>query len=169
MGKWDNLFAFRAAAMLDNVPGMRAVLNRDATFLADENPNNLPLEFLAKIYQIQTYARDGPIERVKDLVREDPRLIRHPWTIQGWLPLSQAVWGNQAEIVRFLLDNGASGDDRIVEGGCTVLQMASDLDRIEMARTMIEAGADANATAPDGSSPLTKAKSDDMKLVLARG
>lgn len=121
------------------------------------------------IYQIQTYAREGPIEKVMDLVGEDSRLIRHPWTIQGWLPLSQAVWGNQSEIVRFLLDNGASGDDRIVEGGCTVLQMASDLDRVEMARMMIEAGADANATAPDGSSPLTKAKSEDMKLVLARG
>lgn len=169
MGKWDNLFAFRAAAMLDDFSGMRAVLECDATFLADENPNNLPLEFLAKIYQIQTYAREGPIEKVMDLVGEDSRLIRHPWTIQGWLPLSQAVWGNQSEIVRFLLDNGASGDDRIVEGGCTVLQMASDLDRVEMARMMIEAGADANATAPDGSSPLTKAKSEDMKLVLARG
>jgi hypothetical protein len=168
MGEWDNLFAFRDAAMRNDFAGMREVLARDSTFLADENPNKFPLEYLAKVYQIQTCSREGPIEKVRQLAREDPRLIRESWTTQGWLPLSQAVWGNQVEIVRFLLANGASGDDRIAEDGGTVLQMAADLDRVEMARLMMEAGADMNAKSPDGSTPVSKAKSPEMRAALTR-
>ena len=169
MGQWDNLFAFREAALRDDVPGMRKVLERDSAFLADENPSEFPLQYLAKLYQIQTCSREGPIEKVRQLVQEDPRLIRESWTMQGWLPLSQAVWGNQLEIARFLLANGASGDDRIAEDGGTVLQMAADLDRVEMARLMIEAGADMNAKSPDGSTPLSKAKSPELRAALTRG
>src|SRR5678815_3586763 len=131
MGEYDNLFAFRDAAMRDDVDGMRAVLARHSTFLADENPTGLPLEFLAKLYQVQTCAREGPIEKVRQLIEEDRRLVRHPWTSQGWLPLSQAVWGDQLETVKLLLAHGASGDDRIAETGGTVLHMAAELDRVE--------------------------------------
>ena len=168
MGQWDNLFAFRDAAVRDDVDGMRAVLARDSSFIADENPQDLPLDLLAKVYQLQTAAREGPLERVRQLIDQDPHLIRQPWTSQGWLPLSQAVWGNQLEAVRLLLARGASGDDRIIEGGGTVLQMAAELDRVEMARLMVEAGADANANAPDGASPVSKAKSQEMTAVLTR-
>ena len=169
MGQWDNLFAFRDAAMRDDVAGMREVLTRDSSFIADENPGGLPLDYLAKTYQVHTAAREGPVERVRQLIDEDPRLIRQPWTTQGWLPLSQAVWGSQLETVRLLLARGACGDDRIAEGGGTVLQMAAELDHVEMARLMVDAGADPHATSPDGSSPLTKAKSDEMRAVLAPG
>jgi hypothetical protein len=132
MGQWDNLFAFRDAAMRDDIAAMREVLSRDSSFTTTENPDNLPLEFLAKLYQLQTCSREGPIEKVRQLIDEDPRLIRHPWTAQGWLPLSQAVWGNQLEIVRLLLDHGASGDDFIAEIGASVLQMARELDRLQI-------------------------------------
>src|SRR6185369_4133797 len=118
--------------------------------------------------QLQTAAREGPLARVRQLIDENPRLIRQPWTTQGWLPLSQAVWGHRLDAVRLLLERGASGDDRIAEGGGTVLQMAAELDRIEMARLMVEAGADVNAKAPDGSSPLSQAKSQEMKAVLTQ-
>jgi hypothetical protein len=166
MGEYDNLFAFRYAAMNDDVSGMRAVLARDSTFLAEENPTDLPLEFLAKLYQVQTGAREGPIEKVRRLIEEDPRLVRHPWTSQGWLPLSQAVWGDQLETVKLLLACGASGDDHIAETGGTVLHMAAELDRVEMARLMIEAGADPNAPAADGFTPLLKATSQAMRDAL---
>jgi len=169
MGEWDNLFRFRDAAMRDDVDGMHAAVARDPGFIAAENPNNLPLPLLAKVYQVQTFAREGPIEKLRQLITDNPALIREPWTTQGWLPLSQAVWGNQLQAVRLLLNSGASGDDVIAEDGGTVLQMAAELDRVDMAQLMIEAGADANRRAPDGSSPLTKAKSDEMKAVLMRG
>src|SRR5213594_2931786 len=108
MGKWDSLFAFRDAAMRDDIGSMRDVLARDRSFMPMENPENLPLEFLAKLYQIQTCSREGPIEKVRQLLLDDPRLIRQSWTAEGWLPLSQAVWGNQLEIVKLLLDSSAS-------------------------------------------------------------
>jgi hypothetical protein len=168
VGEWDNLFAFRDAAMRGDLLAMRDVLARDSSFIADENPHGLPLDYLARTYQVQTAAREGPIERVRQLIDQDARLIRQPWTRQGWLPLSQAVWGNQLETVRLLLARGASGDDRIAEGGGTVLQMAAELDRVEMARLMMDAGADPRATSVDRSSPLTKAKSKEMRDVLTR-
>jgi ankyrin repeat protein len=115
---------------------------------------------------MQTCAREGPIEKVRQLAQENQELVRQPWTRQGWLPLSQAVWGNQLEIVRILLAHGASADDRIIETGETVLQFAVELDRIEMARLMIEAGADPNAKALDGSAPVLKVRSDAMSRVL---
>ena len=166
MGQWDSLFAFREAAMRDDLPAMREMLARDSSFLAAENPDDLPLEYLAKTYQLHTLAREGPIEKLRALIDDDPRLIRQPWTSQGWLPLSQAVWGNQPETVRLLLSRGASADDRILEGGGTVLQMAADMDRVEMARMMMNAGANPNLSAPDGATPVTKARSDDMRVVL---
>jgi ankyrin repeat protein len=168
LGQWDNLFAFRDAAMRDDLAAMRAVLARDSSFMPDENPADLPLEFLAKLHQIQTAAREGPIDTVRRLIEEEPRLARQPWTTQGWLPLSQAVWGDQPETVKLLLAHGARGDDRIAETGGTVLQMAAELDRVEMARMMIEAGADPNLQAPDGSSAASKAKSDEMKRALTK-
>jgi hypothetical protein len=146
MGQWDNLFAFRDAAMRDDIAGMREVLARDSSFIAAENPDNLPLEFLARLYQIQTCSREGPIEKVRQLIAEDPRLIRHPWTSQGWLPLSQAVWGNQLEIVKLLLDHGASGDDLIKETGGTVLQMTAELNRKDMVRLMSDCRSSSGAT-----------------------
>jgi len=169
VGQWDNLFAFRDAAMRDDVAAMREVLARDSSFIAEENPNDLPLDYLAKTYQLHTAAREGPLERVRQLIEQDPRLIRQPWTSQGWLPLSQAVWGNQLETVRLLLSHGACADDRIAEGGGTVLQMAAELDQIEMARLMIAAGADPRARAPDGASPIVNAKSEEMRETLTRG
>ena len=36
VGQWDNLFAFRDAAMRDDLAAMREVLARDSSFLADE-------------------------------------------------------------------------------------------------------------------------------------
>jgi hypothetical protein len=169
VGQWDKLFAFRDAAMRGDLAAMREVLAGDSSFLADENPNDLPLHYLAKTYQVQTAAREGPLERVRQLISDDPRLVRQAWTVQGWLPLSQAVWGDQLATVRLLLSCGASGDDRIAEGGGTVLQMAAELDRVEMARLMMEAGADPRAQAPDGTSPIGKAKSQEMREALTRG
>jgi hypothetical protein len=166
MSQWDNLFAFRDAAMRDDLDGMREVLARDSAFMTTENPDDLQLPYLAKTYQIQTYAREGPIEKVRQLAEQDRRLVRQPWTSQGWLPLSQAVWSDQQEIVKLLLGYGASGDDRIIEGGGSVLQMAAEMDRVEIARLMMEAGADPNLAAPDGTSPLLHAKSERMKEAL---
>src|SRR5262245_23710591 len=169
MGQWDNLLAFRDAAMRDDIDGMREMAARDSSILRMDNPTGLPLEYLAKTYQMQTCAREGPIDKVKQLAEEDARLVRQPWTRQGWLPLSQAVWGNQLEIVKLLLAHGASGDDRIIETGGTVLQMAVELDRVEMARLIVEAGGDPNTRDADGSSPMSKAKSAEMKAALSAG
>src|SRR5205085_2809132 len=107
-------------------------------------------------------------EKVRELVTQDARLVQHPWTSQGWLPLSQAVWGNQLETVKLLLAHAASGDDRNIEGGGTVLQMASELDRVEMARLMVQAGANPNLAASDGKTPLSVARSQEMIRVLKR-
>ena len=139
MGQWDNLFAFRDAAMANDVEGMRRVLAGDSSFIADENPDDLPLEELARLYQMQTACREGPLEKVRTLADADPRLVRQPWTRQRWTPLTQAICGDQHAIFDLLLQHGADLNDRYEEGG-TALHIAAWYGRLPFMEKILARG-----------------------------
>ena len=149
MGQWDTLFAFRDAAMADDVERMRQILAADSSFIADENPDHMPLEELARLYRMQTFCREGPLERVRDLANADPRLLRQPWTRQCWRPLTQAIAGNQEAIFEWLLERGADLNDRY-EGGGTILHMAAWDGRIPFAQRILARGFPINTPDDEG-------------------
>ena len=105
--RWQSLFEFRDAALSSDIEKMKKILENGGSFISNENPDNLPLERFAKVYALQKNAGDGNLGEVKRLVREDPTLVHQPWTVQRWLPLSQAIWSGRESVVRFLLANGA--------------------------------------------------------------
>ena len=139
MGQWDNLFAFRDAAMANDVEHMRRILAGDSSFIADENPDDLPLEELARLYQMQTACRQGPLEKVRTLAEADPRLVRQPWTRQRWTPLTQAICGDQHAIFDLLLQRGADLNDRYEEGG-TALHIAAWYGRLPFVEKILARG-----------------------------
>ena len=151
MGKWDALDAFRAAAKADDTNKMQAIVDEDLSFIGHENPDGLPLAFLAKVQQMQEACREGGLDEVRRLAAEDPRLIRHPWTQQRWRPLTQTICGGQHQhaIFDFLLDNGADLNDR-VEDGLTVLHMAAWDGHIDFAKTILDLGFDVNEKVENG-------------------
>ena len=80
------------------------------------------------------------------------------------LPLMAAIVSNafsgQLEVVRVLLARGASPNttkDRGFEAGASALWLAVHGDRIEIARALIEAGAEVDFKGPRGVTPLLKA------------
>jgi hypothetical protein len=149
MSQWNTLFAFRDAAMADDVERMRKILASDSTFITDENPDRLPLEELARLYRIQTFCREGPLEEVRALVDLDPRLVRQPWTRQCWRPLTQAIAGNQEVIFDWLLEHDADLNDRY-EGGGTVLHIAAWDGRISFAQKILARGFPVNTPDDEG-------------------
>ena len=90
------------------------------------------------------------------------------------LPLMAAIVSNafsgQLEVVRVLLAHGASPNttkDRGFEAGASALWLAVHGDRIEIARALIEAGAEVDIKGPRGVTPLWKAVYNG-RLAMAR-
>ncbi|HYE04775.1 MAG TPA: hypothetical protein VEL07_04560 [Planctomycetota bacterium] len=123
-GRHASLSAFRAAAMRDDIAAMAEIARADPSFIADENPDGVPLARLARIYRLQTFAREGTLADVERALDQDPDLIHEPWTARRWLPLSQAIWGGRHDIVERLIARGAEVR-ATVDGGVTMLAMAA--------------------------------------------
>jgi hypothetical protein len=164
MGQWDTLFAFRDAAMADNVERMRDILANDSSFIADENPDQLPLEELARLYQMQTFCREGPLERVRVLVDAEPHLVRQPWTRQRWRPLTQAIAGNQEAIFDWLLEHGADLND-CYEGGGTILHMAAWDGRIAFIQRILARDFPVNTRDGEGKTAMQVAEEQGHQLI----
>jgi hypothetical protein len=106
--KWPDLTKFRDACIGEDFDEMQRIANLNHHWYVNENPDNLPMENLARIFQAQWYAGQNNLALLKRIVERYPWTVNHPWTAQGWLPLSQAVslHGNR-EMIDFLLDCGA--------------------------------------------------------------
>lgn len=106
--KWPDLTKFRDACITENFEEMRRIARLNHHWYENENPDDLPMEDLARIFQAQWYASQNNLDALKQVVEHFPWTINHPWTAQGWLPLSQAasLHGNK-EMIEFLLSCGA--------------------------------------------------------------
>lgn len=106
--KWPELSAFRAACLANDRDEMLRIAARNHHWYENENPDDLPMEELASIFQAQWYAQIDDLDSLKQVVAAHPWTANRPWTAQGWLPLSQAasLHGNR-EMIDYLLENGA--------------------------------------------------------------
>jgi ankyrin repeat protein len=122
----------------------------------------------------------GDAGRVRDLVRQDPNLLRDiDWRRDG--PLSLAVRHGHIDMVRLLLDLGSDVDERSTlheleeptESWGQPLWLASANGRRDIAELLLDRGADPNANPYASGWPIDHAyRRDDAamkQLLLARG
>jgi ankyrin repeat protein len=128
-------------------------------------------QLLAENPQLDIFeaAAVGKSDRVRELLDEDPSLA-NAWADDGFQPLGLSVFFGHPETAKVLLDagsevNSASRNDFKVmplHSACAV----RDADkRYELAKMLLERGADPNARQKDEFTPLTAADQvGDMRL-----
>ena len=63
--KWPDLTRFRDASLAEENAEMTRIAARQYDWYANENPDNLPMEELAAIFQVQHYAGEGNLETLR--------------------------------------------------------------------------------------------------------
>lgn len=75
----------------------------------------------------------------------------------GWTPLHQAAYDGELEIVRLLLEKGASPIPPLDKEGRTPLHLAAAQDKADVVQLLLSADIDLDAQANDGKTPLDMA------------
>lgn len=88
------------------------------------------------------YARLGDVSRARALVAARAGVDAADW--RGFTPLMWAAAGGHAEMVRFLLENGASPDRR-ADDGTTALMLAAGNGYVDVIRLLLARGANVAA------------------------
>ena len=112
-------------------------------------------------------AARGDLDAVRAFVAANPTAVNDGETLQK-RPLSSAVERGRRNIVHFLLDHGA--DPSLPEGRMcphgSALMTASVKNDVEMARWLLEAGADPNGNVDSSGAPAIRASSDAMRGLM---
>ncbi len=115
--------------------------------------------------------RDGDLAVVQECSRKNPRLI-HSSDQRGSSPLILATYYNHVEISGFLLENGATVDEKDASGN-TALMGVCFKGYNDLAKLLITSGANVNARNAMGASCLIFATTFNreyiVKLLLAHG
>lgn len=176
MNNYKTLWEFRDACLEDSFEEMHTICSKDSSFIERENPEHLDFRFLAKLYQIQVYSRQGELEKVKSLVEGNPNLVSHSWSAERWTPLHQATTEQALSVFRYLLSKGA--DPTLCAyaediSGYTVLHAVAWEGNIGAAQILIERGANVNQKQSNGTSPLhiakRRKKSEFVKFLISQG
>lgn len=116
----------------------------------------------------------GDVERLRELLREDPAHAR-AWTEDGFTALHYAAFFDGADAARTLLDAGADPDALARHSQIKVrpIHSAAASQQIETVRLLLDRGADVNTPQEGGGTPLHTAAfhGDDAlaELLLANG
>lgn len=132
-------------------------------------------QLLASGIQLNVYeaAGTGQTQRLKELIAADPSLV-NSYSSDGFTPLSLAVFFAHPETVNALLEAGADVNLASRESmKVTPLASASAARQLEIARTLIEHGANVNARAANDFTPLHESaasgKIEFAQLLLDHG
>ena len=137
---FPDLGRFRKACLDNDHATMEDIANAARDWYDNENPDDLPMERLAFVFQAQHYASENDLASLQALATEQSWVINHPWTAQRWLPVSQACAHGDQSMFEFLLDAGA--DPWAVVGSpddtTSVIDMARYSGHNELADWLVE-------------------------------
>ncbi|KMQ92709.1 ankyrin repeat domain-containing protein 49-like protein [Lasius niger] len=97
-------------------------------------------------------AEEGNLEKIKELVSKN-RLLLECADKDGYTPLHRACYGNNIEVVEYLLGAGAKIDAK-TQDEWQPLHSACCWNNTECAEALIASGADINATSKGDQTPL---------------
>lgn len=100
--------------------------------------------------------RDGKVDRVKQLCKDDPALV-NATTDHGSTPLHWCAIKGHAELASFLIDNGAKVDTTD-KYGLTPLHRAAYWGNPDVAKVLLENGADHTIRDQEKHTPLDWAR-----------
>jgi len=168
-----------------NIERVRNLVNTHPAVLQARNENgDSPL--LAALYAGKAEVRDflmakappltiyeatatGRIERVKELLEEDPRLLNFT-SHDGWTPLHLAAFFGQKQVAEFLIDLGADMH-AVSRNSNTAMPLHSALasGKTDVALLLIDKGADfAAVQLTHGYTPLHYAAAGGLEIVVTR-
>ena len=124
-------------------------------------------------FDIFEAAATGQTEKVKALLKADPSLV-NAYSVDGFMPLGLATFFGHREIVEALLAAGAPVNAPSRESmKMSALGSAMAAERNDIARVLIEHGADVNAKAENELTPLHTAAArgnlESAMLLLDKG
>lgn len=162
--------------MLRRDPGLASARNeqcQSAVLFASYNQQPTLVDLLIQTLRASNAPLDifeasaaGDIDTVRSLIEKDPSLANQ-WADDGFQPLGLASFFGHRDIVAFLLEhsaevNSASRNDMHV----MPLHSAAARPDVEIARLLVEHGADVNAKQADDFTPLhAAAQNGSMELV----
>ena len=115
----------------------------------------------------------GDLERVSDMVEEDPQLMKSQ-SSDGITALALSAYFEHQELVLFFLDRGADPSEPVKNAmAITPLHAACARGNDSMVRLLLEKGANPNSQQANGTSPLHSAvhrgMKDAVEALLAHG
>jgi ankyrin repeat protein len=115
----------------------------------------------------------GAAARVEQLLDQDPGLL-NAFAADGFQPLGLASFFGHSNLVKLLLERGAEPSTPSRNGmGVTPLHSAAAGRHLEIARLLVDAGADVNARSGEGFTPLHSAaqngQAELVRLLLNYG
>jgi uncharacterized protein len=180
---------FIEAATQGDIAKVKEMLARDPSLAGSKDPNGVSVILKAAYYgkrdvvevllasgvQLNVFeaAATGQTGRVQELTREDPALA-NAYAPDGFTPLGLASFFGHAETVNALLAAGAAVSQASRETmKLTPLASALAVQRNDIARTLIEHGADVNAKGDNDVAPLHTAAArgnlESATLLLEHG
>lgn len=153
-----------------NDSGVSAVLS--ATYFGRKEIRDLLMARGARL-ELQDAAAVGRLDRVKDLVQNDPSQA-NAYSTDGFPVVALASVFGHAEVARYLKEKGADINAIATNGsGYNALTGAVTGGHTEIVAWLLESGADANYRYGPGYTPLLAAAANGhleiVKLLLAKG